>query len=126
MTTENRTTVSFEVDESIRDIAMDKAEHGEMSERVRQQYRIVAFGEDIGENHRLRQELEKLRDERDKKKAQRRKLDAELEEIDDRIARLEERIDKKDTREDKYEAQLEMLDELLHEGIHLDVNAPKV
>lgn len=126
MTDDERTTVSFKVDENIRDIAMDKAEHGEMSERIRQQYRIVAFGEDVGENERLKQELQKLRDERDKLKAERRRIDADLEEIDDRIARLEERIEKKDTRQDKYEAQLEMLDELLQDGVHLWKDAPKI
>lgn len=113
---DNDVRINFDIDEETREQAKTKLDHGELSERLRDHVRKIAWGEELSERERLQSRLQSLRTERDKTRAQIRRLQADVEEKETEIARMEERLDSLDSREDRYEAALEMLEETLHGG----------
>jgi len=100
----------------LRDAAKRKAEHGELSEKTRELYRRIAYGEDVEKEDRLKQELQEKRDERDEKKKRVRELQADIENLESDITRLEEQVENRNARRDKYEGMIEMLEALLEDG----------
>jgi len=122
----DRELVTFEVDKDTKELAKQKLQFGEMSSLLRDELRRVAFGEEVSKRERLRSRVEDLRDQRDSLRADKREIEAEIEEVETELARAEERMDGLERKEDRYDAQLEMLEELLADGMRLDPENPKV
>lgn len=117
--TDGRSQVNFTVDGSAKELAKDKLEHGELSERLRRTVEEIAFGEEISQRSKLEERLDALQDRRDELRSDRERIDAELDEVTSKIERVESRLDELQTREDEYEVALEMLEDQLADGTHV-------
>lgn len=113
---EHDAQINFTIDGDAKDLAKDKLDYGELSERLRETVEQIAFGEEVSKHTQLQQRLQTLREKKDDLRAQRREIDAQLETVEQDITRIEEQLSELDKREDKYEAALEMLEETLAEG----------
>lgn len=116
---DDQVQVSHLVPEQLRDDAKANAEHGELSEAVRQVYRIVAYGEDRESVGRLKLELEQARLKQKKLDEQREQIAEEIETATERIDSLESRIDDAETRDDRYVRKLESLEASVREGFRV-------
>lgn len=111
------TRVTHLVPEPLRDAAQESAEHGELSERVRTVYRIVATGGVADARTQLQLELEQLRSKKDRLRAEKDDIEAQLRDLERREKRLEERIDQQQSRQDRYAGHLESLSEQIRDGM---------
>jgi len=107
------------VPKSAKELAMDKTEHGEMAEKIRTTFQTVAFGEEVGERSQLERELTEVRQKKDDVRAEIRELQAELDTLEQRETRIEDSLSSLSSKEDKFEGMLEMLEELLYDGVHM-------
>lgn len=109
--------VSHNVPKSVKEDAQQRAEWGELSDRVRSTYRMVAYGVSGGKEHSLRQELETLRDRKDRLRSRIRELNAEIEDVERRETRVEEQLDELRGREERYEGHLSSIEEQIRDGM---------
>lgn len=109
-----RTTIRMP--RNLRDEAKAQAEHGQLSEMVRDVFREIAFGEDINKREQYKRQLERIRDDKDDIRADIRDLQTELEKLEAQEARLEERLNETTSLRDKYDGMLEMLEHELYSG----------
>lgn len=116
MTDKEYTQVSFRVPKHIKERAMEKTEHGEMTENIRSLYEQIAFGEEVAEHQQLKLELDRVREEKDDTRAEIRNLQSELEELERKESRLEERLQQKQSKADEYRVILETLEKQLLDG----------
>lgn len=107
------------VPKSAKDLALDKTEHGEMSEKIRLLFQSVAFGEELGQRSQLEHEIASIREKKDMISQEIRELQAKKENLEQRERRLENEISSLSTKEDKFEGALEMLEENLYSGSHV-------
>lgn len=115
-----RTTI--QMPRNIRDEAKNQTEHGELSEMVRDLFREVAFGEEINKREQYKKQLERVRDEKDEVRGEIRDLQSRLDTLEDKESRLEERLSESTSLKDKYDGMLEMLEQTLYSGTHVDKN----
>jgi len=115
----NDDQINFTIDGDAKELAKNHLEHGELSERLRETVRAIAFGEEVSQHQKLKKRLENLRDTKDDLRAEKRELEAKIEDVEQKISRVEERVDKLDRREDQYSASLEMLEDQLMSGAHV-------
>lgn len=113
------TRYTVRVPRSAKELAMQKAEHGEMSEKVRTLFQTVAFGEEVGERSQLQRELSEIRQKKDEKRAKKREIETEIANLEQRETRIEDQISSLSSQEDKFEGMLEMLEELLYDGVRM-------
>lgn len=111
--------VSHLVPKHVREAAQTNSEYGELSEKVRNLYTTVAFGEEVGQRSQIERELQSVREKKDDIRAEIRELQTELENLEQRETRLEESMANLSSKEDKFEGALEMLEEQLYDGTHL-------
>lgn len=123
---DDQVRVTHLVDRSARDVAQDRTDHGEMSEKVRALYEVEAFGEDMGQRSQLERELDAVRDEKDSIRAEIRRLESEFESLGDREKRIESSLSNLSSKEDKFDGALEMLEQQLYGGAHVDPKHPGV
>lgn len=114
-----RTQVAATMPTHLRDAMMRNLDHGEFSERVRRMAQRIAFGEEVGDRHAIKAELQNEREHVDELQAHIESLQAEKREVQSRVNRLEERQDRLTSREDKFEAKLESLEQQLYSGNHV-------
>lgn len=110
------TQVAFRVPQHIKERAMEKTEHGEMTENIRSLYEQVAFGEEVAEHQQLKLELDRVREKKDQKRGKIRTLQSELEDLERKETRLEERLQQKQSKADEYRVILETLEKQLRDG----------
>lgn len=111
--------VSHLVPESLREDAQDSAEHGELSEAVRETYRIVAYGEDFEDAARLKQRLERAKNEYQRLVEDKQRIEERMEDMEDRIRQIRDRLNEAETKEEQYEELLEDLESQLWSGAHV-------
>lgn len=119
MTDNDYVRMNIRMKRHLRDAAKRQTEHGELSERTRELFRSIAYGEEIRHEERLKQELQTKRQKRDEKKAKVRELQAEIENLESDITRLEEKVENRNARRDKYEGMLETLETLLEDDVRV-------
>jgi len=115
----NDEQINFTIDGDAKELAKNQLEYGELSERLRETVRAIAFGEEVSQHQKLKKRLEGLRDSKDELRAEKREIEAKIEDVEQKISRVEERVDKLDRREDQYTASLEMLEDQLMSGVHV-------
>jgi len=103
----------------LREAAKRNAERGELSKRVRELFREVAYGEDIAENERKKQELAEVREKKDDLREQITTLQAELENVERKERRLEEQIQADQAVEQQFETILETLEAEVRDGANI-------
>lgn len=118
--------INFTVDEDAKELAKERLDHGELSNQLRQTIREIAFGEDISKRAKLQDRLDNLKDRRDELKRQKEEIESELDEITSKIERVDNRLSELETKEDAYQGALEMLEDQLMSGTHIDPNHGQV
>lgn len=108
--------VTHVVPQPVRDAAQERTERGELSERVRDLYRIVATGGVTGSRDQLKLELERVRSKKDRLRGEIEDIQAQLHDLERREQRLEERVDQHQSRKDRYLGHLESLEQRIHAG----------
>lgn len=116
---EEKVQVSHLVPKHVREAAQTNSDYGELSEKVRQLYTTIAFGEEVGQRSQIERELKSVREKKDDIRAQIRELQTELENLEQRETRLEESMANLSSKEDKFEGALEMLESQLYDGVHI-------
>ena len=111
--------VSHMVPKEVKDAASDNAEYGELSEIVREAYRIVAYGESRATGRDIKLQLVHLRNKRERIENGIDELRNELMDVDERIAKLEEELAELEASEKSYEEHLDDLGKRLVHGEHL-------
>lgn len=119
-----RTTVS--VPEHLREAAKRNSEHGEISERVRDVLREIAYGENIAEHERKKQELAQTRQKKDELRNKLTEIQAELENVERKERRLEEQIEQSQTTEQEYKTILQTLEAEVRDGANITVQRRSV
>lgn len=117
---------NFRVDGDLKDLAIAKADRGEVSERLRREIERMALGEEASNREVAKKRLEEVREEKEQKIDRREELGEEIERLEATEAELEEKIEQYADRQDEYESLLEMLDELLQDGYRADPGHGKV
>lgn len=112
----DKAQVNFTVEESAKELAKEKLEHGELSQRLRERIQQIAFGEELSKRAQKQERLEELREKKDNLRSDKREIEADIEDVEQEITRIEEQLDNLERREDKYETSLEMLEESLYDG----------
>lgn len=112
-----RTTVTMP--ESLREAAKRNSEHGEISERVREIFREIAYGEDIAEHERKKKELKEVRQRKDEIRNEISSLQAELEEVERKEMRLEAEVEQSQAEEQQFETIVETLEAELYDGANI-------
>lgn len=123
---EEKKLVTFRQEKETVELAKEKLEHGEMSERLRQTLAQIAHGADVAEQSRLKDRVQELRRQRRKKDRQIRELQNDRDEIDRDIERIEERLDSLMEQEGEYDGALSMLESELREGNYVFPNKSSV
>lgn len=123
---DNSTKVTFEVDADAWDTAKDKAEWGEMSERLRKTVEEKAYGTEVTERKRLKEKLENLRQEKREYDTEIDGLRADRDEVSRKISRIEDRLDTLMQKDGEYEGFLQSIEEDLHEGVRFDPQNGKI
>jgi len=124
--TDDRAQIHVKVSREAKELAKQKLKHGELSQLFRDELRRVAYGDEVSKRERLQRNLEEIREEKDSLRAEKREIEGEIERVETEIARVEERMDGLERKEDRFDAQIEMLEEALAEGMRLDPKNPKV
>lgn len=109
--------VSHLVPKSVKEQAHANSEYGELSEAVRDAYRVIAYGDAYAGPARLRQELEKLRNDRERTESELDDLRDRLDVLDQREAELERRIDEAEARETSFDDAIDSLEADLRDGM---------
>jgi chromosome segregation ATPase len=116
---EEMVQVSHLVPESLREDAQDNAEYGELSDAVRQAYRIVAYGDDYENTQRLKQRLERAKNEYQRLVEEEDRLEEQKDETEDRIRQLREQLEAAESKEEQYEELLVDLETQVYNGSHV-------
>jgi len=106
-----RTTVKLNADAV--EVLKDRG-HGVLSDVLRTAANREAFGAEVSERRRLKDQLEDLRDERGELQKERARIESELNEVNRKIERTEARLDELRDREGEYEGRLADIEETLH------------
>lgn len=115
----NDKLVTFNADPKTWEKAKSKTEHGELSERFREELNAIAHGVEISEQERVSDLLkEKRKDKRDKQR-EITDLQKDVDEIEREIERLEDRLEALAEQDGEYDGFLQSLDELLKDGQHV-------
>lgn len=112
--------INFKVDEDAKELAKQRLEYGELSKTLRETVEEIAFGEELSKRSKIESRLDAINDRLDELHSEREKINAEIEEKESKKERLDERLSELDSREDEYSAALEMLEDQLMDGTHLD------
>lgn len=117
---EDDTRVAVRMPKKLRDDAKRNTEYGELSERVRELYREMAYGPQNGagetELEKKRAELREVRNTIDDLRQERAEIDTEIQSYEQRATRLEERIDALEDAHDELGTKLEVLQNMLDNG----------
>jgi len=118
--------IVFTVNEETAEKADRKLQHGERSERLREEMNRIAYGERVTEKERVQEKVRDLRKER-------RDIDAEIDDLQDDRDELDRQIDRAESRlndlaeqDGEYDGVLAMLEEDLRNGVRILPGAPKV
>jgi chromosome segregation ATPase len=103
----------------LREAAKERTDHGELSERVRDLYRRIAFGEEVADHESAQRELHRVREEKDEARSDIRDRQADLEALERKETRLEERLNEHKSREDEYQGHLKSIEAHLYDGGHV-------
>jgi len=120
------TQFNFRVQETALDTAKHKTEHGELSKEMRREINRIAFGADVSEHKRLKEERQDLVDKRDTINKKITNLTQERDEIDRKIERIDSRLDSVTDMEGKYEGHLESIAEDMRDGMNVFVGHGKI
>lgn len=118
--------VVFNATEEAVETAKGKLEHGELSERLRETIRTIAYGAETTERERLREKLKDLREDGREIDQQIRELRVDREEINRDIERVETRLEQLQEDDGKYDGVLEMLETDLSDGVRITSGSPRV
>lgn len=108
--------VSHLVPKSLKEAAQANAKHGELSEVVRDAYRVVAYGGSYAETGRLEQEIRKVQSDRERVAEKLDELQSELELLEQREAELQEHLDQAETVDEQVESLLAEMEEMIYAG----------
>lgn len=111
---------NFRVDSDAKQLAKEKLDHGELSERLRQTVQELAFGEEISKRSQLETRLNRVDDRLDDLRREKEEIEAKISAEESKRDRIEDRLDDLQSRETEYTAALEMLEDQLFDGAHLD------
>lgn len=111
--------VNHLVPKSVKDDAHDAAEHGELSDAVRDAYRIVAYGGEVAGSHRLEQELKHVGYEKKHVERQLTSLQERLADIERRESEIQDRIESVESSSERFETALNELESQLREGMNV-------
>lgn len=118
--------VSHLVPENVREDAKANAGHGDLSDAVRQAYRIIAYGDDYEDTFRLQQRLERARNEYERLVEDKEQVEREMRDVSERIDMLEMKLDAAKEAESAYEDELSILEDAVKGGEHLFPSHAKV
>jgi len=111
--------VSHLVPEDVKEDARENAQHGDLSEAVRQAYEIVADGDDYEDRFRLEQRLERTRSEYESLVEQKERIEREMRDLKSQIGRLESKLESIEEADAEYNESLKDLTVSLRQGEHL-------
>lgn len=111
--------VSHLVPKQLREDAQENSGHGDLSDAVRQAYRIVAYGDDYENTARLKQRLERAKNEYKRLREEEDRVQEQKEETQKRIQRLRERIEEAESQEERYDELLADLESQIYAGSHV-------
>lgn len=111
---------NFRVDSDAKQLAKEKLDHGELSERLRQTVQELAFGEELSKRSQLETRLDRTEDRLDDLRSEKEEIEAKIDAEESKRERIEERLQELESRETEYETALEMLEDQLFDGVHLD------
>lgn len=120
------TQVSHLVPKSVKDDAKENAGHGDLSDAVRQAYRIIAYGDDYEDTFRLQQRLERARNEYERLVEDKEQVEREMRDVADRIDTLEAKLEEAEEADEAYEDELQRLEESIKAGEHIFPDHAKV
>lgn len=118
--TDEMTRVSHLVPTTVKELASERSEYGELSERVRSAYEMAAYGETEGKRSHLQLQLQQIRDEKDRVRTEIQTRKSELANLDRHESRLNDRLNDVSEAAQKYEGHLESIEGSLYDGQHID------
>jgi predicted nuclease with TOPRIM domain len=111
--------VSHLVPDSVKADAQENSGHGDLSDAVRQAYRIVAYGDDYEDTARLKQRLERARNEFERLVEQKEQIEREMRDVKGRIDSLEDKLDESEQQDEAFNEELDLLEDAVKEGEHI-------
>lgn len=114
--TENNKQVGFMIDEATWETALDRLEHGEMSEKLRLHVAWLAYGDQYSERQKIRADLTNARDKRRKLTEEVQRIETDIHGWEGRISELEGRLSEIDDIEGEYKGALQVIEHMLREG----------
>lgn len=99
--------------------AKENAEYGELSEAVREAYRIVAYGDGYQDRDRLQQQLQRAKSEYERQVEEKERVESRMDDVEARIRRLRDQLETIESQEDRYEEELQELEEQVRNGAYI-------
>jgi len=122
----SRKKVGFEVDKAAWETAMQKLEHGEMSERFREWVDSLAYGATASEKARVVERIRDLRRERDHLRSKRDAIERDITDTETKLSNAESRLDAISESDGRFEGSLDTIERMLLTGTRVDVTHPQV
>jgi chromosome segregation ATPase len=122
----DREPVRVLVDADVKQKLKRDLEHGELSERLREEANRIAYGSETAERERVQRELVELREERRDLNDEISSLQHERDEVERKIERAEHRLSELEDKAGEYDGVLAMLEEDLSEGARVFHGTEKV
>lgn len=118
--------VSHLVPEDLREDAKENSGHGDLSDAVRQAYRIIAYGDDYEDTFRLQQRLERARNEYERLVEDKEQIEREMRDVSSRIDSLDRKLEESKEAEAAFEDELSHLEAAVRSGEHIFPSHGKV
>jgi len=118
--------VGFVIEQSTWETAMERLEHGEMSERLRDLVTEIAYGADISKRQRVKKRLDELREQRSEVQQDIRSLENEEERITANISSLEGTLEYLNDVDGEYHGALQVIEDVLEKGARIDIDHSQV
>lgn len=126
MSDNDRTQVNFNADVEDYELAKEKADHGELSEKLRGAIKEIAYGERVTERERKREQLREYREEKREIEQKINNLQRDRDEIERKIDRVESRLSELEDQDGKYDGMLEAIESQIRDGVRVTEGAPAV
>jgi hypothetical protein len=118
--------VGFVIEQSTWESAMERLEHGEMSERLREVVTEIAYGADVSKRQRVKKRLDELREQRTGVQEEIRVLENKAERITANISSNERALEYLNDIDGEYEGALQVIEDIIYQGARIDVDHVQV
>lgn len=124
--TDGTQRVGADIDKKLYEAVKAKTDHGEISEEIRNRLREIAYGTEVSERQRLKEQLTDLRKQRRDLEAEISDKQRERDEVERKIERVEDRLGQLEDMSGKYDGMLETIESQLHDGVRFPPGGPPI